>query len=164
ERELLARTKIDVPAALSFVPVDFEPQAFPDALRAAGFREDEPAFFSWLGVSMYLTREAVVATLAYLAGRPPGSGVTFDYMLPPGRLNWLRRIGFHIVARRVAKLGEPWKTWFEPDELARELSAMGFTRLEELDGPGLNQRYFGGREQRLGGASAGRVVTAWGER
>jgi methyltransferase (TIGR00027 family) len=160
KRDLLSRTRIDVPPSLTFVPVDFETQGLPEQLRAAGFDEDQPAFFSWLGVSMYLTRDAVLATLRYVAGRPRGSGVTFDYMLPPNRLPWFRRIGFWLVARRVAKLGEPWRTWFEPEDLERELRAMGFTRFDELDGPGLNARYFGGHEKRLGGASVGRVMTA----
>ena len=160
KREMLGRTKIEPPVSLTFVPVDFETQSLPEQLRAAGFRENEPAFFSWLGVTMYLTRDAVMGTLRYVAQRPAGSGVTFDYMTPPHRLPWLRRIGFHLVARRVAKAGEPWKTWFDAGQLALELRAMGFGQLEDLDGPGLNERYFGGRERRLGGASAGRVMTA----
>ena len=160
KREMLGRTKIEPPVSLTFVPVDFETQSLPEQLRAAGFRENEPAFFSWLGVTMYLTRDAVMGTLRYVAQRPAGSGVTFDYMTPPHKLPWLRRIGFHLVARRVAKAGEPWKTWFDAGQLALELRAMGFGQLEDLDGPGLNQRYFGGRERRLGGASAGRVMTA----
>ena len=160
KREMLGRTKIEPPVSLTFVPVDFETQSLPEQLRAAGFGENEPAFFSWLGVTMYLTRDAVMGTLRYVAQRPAGSGVTFDYMTPPHRLPWLRRIGFHLVARRVAKAGEPWKTWFDAGQLALELRAMGLGRLEDLDGPGLNQRYFGGRERRLGGASAGRVMTA----
>jgi len=160
KREMLGRTKIEPPVSLTFVPVDFETQSLPEQLRAAGFGENEPAFFSWLGVTMYLTRDAVMGTLRYVAQRPGGSGVTFDYMTPPHKLPWLRRIGFHLVARRVAKAGEPWKTWFDAGQLALELRAMGFGQLEDLDGPGLNQRYFGGRERRLGGASAGRVMTA----
>jgi len=160
KREMLGRTKIEPPASLTFVPVDFETQSLPEQLRAAGFRENEPAFFSWLGVTMYLTRDAVMSTLAYVSQRPPGSGITFDYMTPPNRLPWLRRLGFYLVARRVAKAGEPWKTWFDPDSFAGELRAMGFGRLEDLDGPALNQRYFAGRERHLGGASAGRVMTA----
>ena len=164
KREMLGRTKIEPPASLTFVPVDFETQSLPGQLRAAGFREDDPAFFSWLGVTMYLTRDAVMSTLGYVAKRPPGSGITFDYMTPPNRLPWLRRIGFHLVARRVAGAGEPWKTWFDAGQLARELHATGFGRLEDLDGTGINQRYFGGRERRLGGASAGRVMTAMVER
>jgi len=161
KRDLLARTKIEVPASLTFVPVDFETQTLSGELGTAGFRDDQPAFFSWLGVTMYLTRDAVLTTLGFVARRPPGSGITFDYMMPPNRLSWLRRIGFYLVARRVAKAGEPWKTWFEPDDLMGELKALGFTKFEELDGPALNRRFFGGRENHIGGMSTGRVMTAW---
>ena len=160
KRELLARTKIASPASLTFVPVNFETQSLPEELRAAGFREGEPAFFSWLGVTMYLTRDAVLTALGDVARLPTRSGITFDYMLPPNRLPWLRRIGFYFVARRVAAAGEPWITWFDPDELARTLRELGFTRLEDLDGPALDQRFFGGRERHVGGTSAGRVMTA----
>ena len=160
KRDLLARTRIAEPGSLTFVPVDFERQSLHEQLRAAGFRDDEPAFFSWLGVSMYLTREAVMATLGYVGRRPAGSGITFDYMLPPNRMPWLRRLGFYLVAARVASIGEPWKTSFAPDELARELRALGFTHFDEMDGPALDRRYFGGREKRVGGMSVGRVMTA----
>jgi methyltransferase (TIGR00027 family) len=160
KRDLLGRTRIGEPASLTFVPVDFEKQALPEQLRAAGFRDDQPAFFSWLGVSMYLSRDAVLGTLRFVARCAPGGGITFDYMMPPSRLPLWRRLGFHLVAWRVARAGEPWKTWFDPDELARELRAMGFARLEDLDGAALDQRYFGGREKHVGGMSAGRVMTA----
>jgi len=160
KRDLLARTRIGEPASLTFVPVDFEKQALPERLREAGFRADQPAFFSWLGVSMYLSRDTVLGTLRFVAGCAKGSGITFDYMMPPRRLPLLQRIGFHFVAWLVARAGEPWKTWFEPDDLRRELHAMGFTRLEDLDGAALDQRFFGGREKRVGGMSAGRVMTA----
>jgi methyltransferase (TIGR00027 family) len=161
KRELLARTRIEAPASLTFVPVDFETQTLPAQLGAAGFRDDRPAFFSWLGVTMYLTRDAVMTTLRFVARRPPGSGVTFDYMTPPHRLPWLRRLGFHLVARRVAAAGEPWRTWFDPEDLARELASMGFASCEDLDGPALDRRFFGGRARRVGGTSAVRVMTAW---
>jgi len=143
-----------------FVPVDFERQVLRERLRDAGFREDQPAFFSWLGVTMYLTRDAMLSTLRFVAGCAPGGGITFAYLLPPSRLPWLRRLGFWLVARRVARAGEPWTTWFDPDDMAHELTAMGFTRLDELDGPALDRCYFGGREKRVGGASLGRVMTA----
>jgi len=161
KRDLLRRTGIAAPASLTFVPVDFESQSLPEELAAAGFRADEPAFFSWLGVTMYLTRDAVMETLRFVAERPAGSGITFDYLTPPQRLPWRRRIGFYWLARRLAQAGEPWTTWFESDTLDRQLRAMGFSKLENLDGPGLDRRYFGGREKRLGGVSAGCVMTGW---
>jgi methyltransferase (TIGR00027 family) len=160
KRRLLADAGIAIPASLAFVPADFETRTLAECLRACGFRDDVPAFFSWLGVTMYLTREVVLSTLDFVAARPPGSGITFDYLLPPGALPLWRRLGFHLLARRLAAAGEPWRTWFDPAELARHLHAAGFTRLEDLDAPALNQRYFGGREKRLGGRSAGHVMTA----
>src|SRR5690349_4574078 len=105
KRDLLRRTRIAEPAALTFVPVDFETQSLPEQLAAAGFGGGERAFFSWLGVTMYLTRDAIMGTLRYVAERPAGSGITFDYMTPPSRLPWIRRIGFHLLARRLAQAG-----------------------------------------------------------
>ena len=161
KRELLARTRIAVPGTLTFVPVDFETQTLAERLAAAGFQADQPAFFSWLGVSMYLTRDAVIATLGFVARGAPGSGITFDYLLPPSSLPLLRRIGFHLLQRRLAKAGEPWRTWFAPAELRRELEALGFTRFEDLDANAINARLFDGTQRRLGGRSVGHILTAW---
>jgi FAD/FMN-containing dehydrogenase len=68
----------------------------------AGFRGGKPAFFSWLGVTMYLTRAAVLDTLGYIAGLPEGSGVVFDYAVPPATLAFARRVVLRAVMRRVA--------------------------------------------------------------
>jgi methyltransferase (TIGR00027 family) len=160
KHKLLADAGIPVPASVTFVPIDFETQTLPERLQACGFRADAPAWFSWLGVSMYLTREAVMSTLAFVAQRPPGGGVTFDYLIPPASLPFMRRLGFYWLARRLAAAGEPWQTWFDPDELARELRGLGFRQLEDLDAAALNARFFAGRAHRLGGRSVGRVMTA----
>ena len=160
KRQRLAAGGIAVPASVTFVPVDFESQALAERLEACGFRADQPAWFSWLGVSMYLTRATVMATLAFVARGPSGGGITFDYFIPPASMPFLKRMGFHLFARRVAAAGEPWRTWFDPDQLARELRGLGFTRLEDLDAEALNVRFFAGRADRLGGRGVGRVMTA----
>jgi methyltransferase (TIGR00027 family) len=160
KHKLLADAGIETPPSVTFVPIDFETQTLPERLEACGFRMDAPAWFSWLGVSMYLTREVVMSTLAFVAQRPSGSGITFDYLVPPKSLPFVRRIGFHLLARRLAAAGEPWQTWFDPDELAHELRGLGFTRLEDLDAEGLTARFFAGRANRLGGRSVGHVMTS----
>jgi methyltransferase (TIGR00027 family) len=159
KRRRLAAAGIAEPASLTFVPVDFETQALPERLAACGFDADAPACFSWLGVSMYLSREAVMSTLAYVAARPPGSGITFDYMIPPSSLPLLRRIGFHLLAHRLKRAGEPWRTWFEPAAFAAELRGLGFTSLEDLDYEALRARYFAA-DARIGGRSVGHLMTA----
>jgi len=109
---------------------------------------------------MYLTREAVMTLLAFVAQRPHSGGITFDYLIPPASLPFVKRMGFYLLARRLAAAGEPWQTWFEPDELARELRGLGFSDLEDLDAEALNTRFFAGRANRLGGRSGGHVMTA----
>ena len=67
KRELIATAGLP-DAAATYVPVDFERQSLADCLRAAGFRTDSPAFFSWLGVVPYLTRDAFRSTLRFFGG------------------------------------------------------------------------------------------------
>jgi methyltransferase (TIGR00027 family) len=57
KRERLKQADLAVPSSLTFAPVDFERQSLADGLTAAGFQADAPAFFQWLGVVPYLTRE-----------------------------------------------------------------------------------------------------------
>src|SRR5262249_15463720 len=116
--DLLQRTRIAVPQALTFVPVDFQTQSLGPQLAANGFAADAPAFFSWLGVTMYLDDAAVRSTLAWIAAHAAGgSAVVFDYAIARSRLNLFERLVFAAMAKRVAAIGEPWVATFDPREL-----------------------------------------------
>src|SRR5262249_47346665 len=91
KRELLRATKIEIPAELSFVPVNFERQQLSEELHNFGFLSEEPAFFSWLGVVMYLTHEAFASTLRFIGSLPTGSGITLDYAVHPSSLGFFER-------------------------------------------------------------------------
>ncbi|HXY98225.1 MAG TPA: class I SAM-dependent methyltransferase [Steroidobacteraceae bacterium] len=160
KRRQLAAASLAPPESLTFVPVDFESQALPERLESAGFRAGEPAFFSWLGVTMYLERATVLGTLAFVARLPEGSGVVFDYAVPPATLGPVRRMLQRALMRRVAVAGEPWKSFFDPRELADELRALGFRQLEDLGPEALNARYFGERADALRVGGLGRVMSA----
>ena len=160
KRRQLAAASLTPPESLVFVPVDFESQSLPERLESAGFRAGEPAFFSWLGVTMYLTRAAVLGTLGFVARLPQGSGVVFDYAVPPATLSLMRRVVVHAVMRRVAAAGEPWRSFFDPRELADELRTLGFRQLADL-GPGaINARYFSERIDGLRVGGLGRIISA----
>lgn len=115
-----------------FVPVDFETQRLGQALDTAGFDDSRPAVFMWLGVIMYLTTEAARSTLAYVGGIP-GAEIVFDYTEPLENYTPARRAPMVALAERLAQLGEPWLSLFDPPALAAELQRLGFVEMEDLD-------------------------------
>jgi methyltransferase (TIGR00027 family) len=160
KRRRLADAGIGIPASLTFVSIDFTTTALADALKAAGFDDTQPAFFSWLGVVPYLERPEIDATFRYIASLPKGSGVAFDYAVPPETLSWTGRMIYRRMAKRVAAIGEPWKTFFDPRSLLDDLHRLGFTEAEDFDGDALNERYFKGRTDRLKIGGMGHMALA----
>lgn len=53
---------------MSYVSINFERERLAERLSANGFQQDEPAFFCWLGVTMYLTEEATALESAAALG------------------------------------------------------------------------------------------------
>ena len=132
-----------------------------DGLAAAGFDHGAPAFFSWLGVIMYLTESAIASTLAFVAATPPGGGMAFDYAVPPASLAWRGRLAAAMLSRRVAAAGEPFRTYFTPTALHTRLTALGFHDLQDLDRDAINARYFHDRSDGLRVESRlGRLIAA----
>lgn len=142
KRECLRTAGIDAPSRLSFAPVDFEQSTLAQGLASAGFRRDEAAFFSWLGVTPYLDETAIWQTLDFIASCPPGSGVVFDFLPKPELLPEMERVGWDIVAAQVAARGEPFKSGFDPHALQAQMRARGFGHVDGLDGVSLNAQYF----------------------
>jgi methyltransferase (TIGR00027 family) len=162
KREQLRHSGIPIPASLTFVPIDFEHQTLEQALGDAGFNSDAPAFFSWLGVVPYLTREACMSTLALIANMPVGSGVVFDFAVDPALLNAGQREAFDALSKRVAAAGEPFQLFFDPATLQEDLARLGFHRTELLQGAQINERYFKNRtDGLLVRGSLGRLISAW---
>ena len=143
KRERLKQAGIAVPASLTFAPVDFERQSLADGLSAAGFDADRPAFFQWLGVTMYLTPEAISATLDFVAALPE-SEVVFDYGEPFANFPADRRAHVIAIAARTAQLGEPWLSLFDPAEIAALLRDKGMEVVEDLGLSELVGRFSGG--------------------
>jgi methyltransferase (TIGR00027 family) len=140
KRERLAETGIEIPSSVSYAGVDFEKESLGDRLDLDG-----PAFFVWLGVVPYLTREGFDETLRFVAS-VAGSEVVFDYAQSPAVMTPERRAALEARAERVARIGEPWLTYFEPAEIASELTGLGFTEIEDLGPAQLAARFFGRRD------------------
>ena len=132
----------DVPPNLVFVPIDFETDQLNEALIRAGFNPQEPAFFSWLGTTYYLTKDAIRETLGRVADvAAPGSHIVFDYklarhLIPAESLPFADRLD-----RFVARRGEPMLSVFAPEELNDEMSQFGFVEIETIPSEEQKRRY-----------------------
>ena len=160
KRQRLAHSGIEIPSSLTFVPIDFTTTKLDDALRGAGFDETKPAFFSWLGVVPYLERPAIDATFRFIASLPAKTVLAFDYAVPPESLSWTSRLIVNEMAKRVAALGEPWKTYFDSAALLADLRRAGFNSAEDFGSEALNRRYFVGRTDNLKLGGAGHMAMA----
>jgi len=160
KQQALRDAAIAVPATTTFVPVDFEQSTLPAGLAQAGFRADRPACLAWLGVSVYLTREAVLDTLRFVASLPAGSSITFDYAVPVARLNPVERALRAVLEQQITEQGEPWITYFEPDELKASLQQLGFQSARDFDAEELNARYLARRKDGLRTGSSFRMMIA----
>ena len=128
---------------------------------ARSFDASQPAFFSWLGVTMYLDEAAVVETLRFVAGCAKGSAVLLEYVMPLAGLPPMMRIAMEQMTAQLAERGEPWKSFFEPTALAEKLTALGFSHSRTWTPNELNRRYLADRADGLHiGAGPGRLMLA----
>ncbi len=148
KRQRVAQAGMCEPPLLTFVPVDFIHQDLALELVATGFDRAQPAFFSWLGVSMYLSPDLVLETLRALIALHPGNAVAFDYAVRPAPED-PHRPGFDALAARVAQAGEPFRSFFEPAVLVTALRSIGYRAIEDLDSAQINARYFSARSDGL---------------
>ena len=161
KRRQLDAAELPVPEILTFVPVDFEIQSLALQLAEAGFRADEPSFFSWLGVVVYLSRGSMMETMKYIAsGTAAGTTIVFDYVVPPSSQGILRRLIFRRLTRKVVGYGEPWQTFYDPDSLVDDLKALGFSRVHDVGSEELNAMYFSSRADKLKAGSSGHLIKA----
>jgi len=163
KRGMLDKAGIALPESLVFVPLDFEHKALAEGLAEAGFDGNRAGFFGWLGVAPYLTLVAFRATLHAIAQLPAGTGVSFDYAVAPETLSPLGRTAFDALAGRVAAAGEPFRLFFTPEEMEREVHRAGFRRFEQVDSKRLNEIYFQNRADglKLSALGLGMLATAW---
>lgn len=155
----LAQAGITPPASLIFAPVDFERQGLAEGLAHAGFDRSRPAFFQWLGVVPYLTRAAVFSTLDDIAG-VPSSAVVFDYTEPFENHPSERRANLMAIAARAAARGEPWLSFFRPDEISELLRDRGFADIEDLGSADIVHRFSPALAKDLRRGPGGHVIRA----
>jgi methyltransferase (TIGR00027 family) len=133
---------VALPSRVHFLPADLANVDLASVLVRSSFRRDEPAFFSWLGVTVYLTRQANLATLCSVANTAaPGSELVFTYVDQGEFTAGGARLPDDANAKAAAAMGEPYLSGFDPKEIKNDLMNVGLELIEDLDGPGMSRRY-----------------------
>jgi methyltransferase (TIGR00027 family) len=150
KRQRLIDLGFGVPSSLRLVPVDFEAgDAWWERLTSAGFDPHRRAVVASTGVSMYLTREAIMGTLRQVATLAPGSTLAMSFMLPIELADPEVRPGIERAAAGARANGTPFISFFRPAEMLTIAREAGFSVVQHVSAATLAERYFGDRTDGL---------------
>jgi methyltransferase (TIGR00027 family) len=134
----------ELPAHVTFVGVDFDRDDLSTALARAGFDPAARTFFTWEGVTNYLTATAVDATLRWVAhAAAPESRILFTYVhrgVIDGSGNFA---GTAALANTLKSSGEPWTFGLDPAEVPDYLAERGLALIEDVGAAEYRARYMG---------------------
>jgi methyltransferase (TIGR00027 family) len=150
KRQRLLTVGVDLPKNVEYVGVDFERETVADGLSRSSYQPDSPAFFSWLGTTVYLSNSATLNTLASIARiSTAGSEIVFDYGIPDELLSIQDKQVLEKLKRFTARRGEPLIGNFHPAELEMMIGAIGLELIENVSATDQEKRYFSNRHDGL---------------
>ena len=150
KRQRLIELGFGIPDWLRLVPVDFEAgDSWWEQLLIAGFDAGRPAVVVSTGVSMYLTREAIAATLRQVAALVPGSTFVMSFLLPTELADPEVRPGLEAAVKGARASGTPFISFFTPAEMMTLAREAGFREARHVSAAALGDRYFAGRTDGL---------------
>ena len=145
KRQRLVDLGLGIPSFLRLVRVDFEAgDAWWERLAASGFDSGRPAVVASTGVSMYLTRDAIMATLQLA----PGSTLVMS-IAASDRAGRPRASGIEGAVAGARANGTPFISFFTPPEMLTLARDAGFSEVQHVSAATLAQRYFVGRTDGL---------------
>ena len=150
KRERLAKAGIEAPSNVELVTIDFETTSLRECLRKSSFDFGKPTFLSWLGVTMYLSTDAIDEVFRFVSSLPRSSEIVFTFASPASTPK--ESEGETLIAAFTAFAAahdEPWRTRFEPKELAHKLHDFGFSTVSFLSASEADTRYFQDRHDGL---------------
>jgi methyltransferase (TIGR00027 family) len=150
KRRRLIELGFGIPDWLRLVPVDFEAgDSWWERLAAAGFDPGRPAVVASTGVAMYLTRDAIAATMRQVAALAPGSTLAMTFILPAELARPEERAQLQAVEKSARASGTPFVSFFSPPEMLALAREAGFRQVQHVSAAELTQRYFTGRTDGL---------------
>lgn len=138
-----------LPEGLHFVAVDFETTSWWEQLLLAGFNPTRPAFVSCTGVSLYLTKAAIMDTLRQFATLATGSTLAMTFYLPLALMDDQDKPLQLIAEKGAREAGTPFVSYFSMDELLALAKDAGFKKAKTISTKDMDRRYFADRTDGL---------------
>jgi len=161
KRERLRLAGIETPPNVEFVALDFETSALRDCLHKSTLDFKKPTFLSWLGVTMYLSTDAIDAVFRFVSSLPKSSEIVFTFASTTHTANENRVESLITpLAALAAEQGEPWRTFFEPNDLIHKLRKLGFSTVTFPSASEVDTLYFRSRRDDLKAPRRVGIVTA----
>ncbi len=146
KRQRLDELGWKLPPQLHMLPIDFNHESLSAALRPSPYNPNALTFFSWLGVTYYLSRNVVFNTLREITTlAPAGSSIILDYLDADAFNPEKAAKRVQLMQRATQMSGEPMQTGVDPSTLSIELSNSGWQLRENLSPSEIQQRFFNGR-------------------
>lgn len=149
KQQRLTELGFGIPGHLHFVHVDFEVSSWWEELLKAGFDINKPAVIACTGVSLYLTKEAIVGTLNQIATLAPGSTLAMTFYLPIKLLDDEDKPMQEMAEKGARAAGTPFASFFAPDEILAMANKAGFKEAKTVSTKDMEQSYFKDRTDGL---------------
>ena len=150
KRQRLIELGYGIPEWLRFVPVNFEAgDSWWERLAEAGLDASRPAILASTGVSMYLTKDAIAATLRQVAALASRSTLAMTFLLPLEFADSEVRPGLELAEKGARASGTPFISFFTPAEILTLAREAGFREVQHVSADTLTRRYFAGRTDGL---------------
>lgn len=163
KRRRLVELGFSIPEWLRFVPVNFEAGgSWWEQLVAFGFDQNRPAVVASTGVTMYLSKDAILASLRQIAALAPGSTLAMTFILPLELAEPEERPAYEAAARGARASGTPFLSFFTPEEMLAMAREAGLKNVRHVSGADLAARYFAGRADGLRPGSEALLVASTG--
>ncbi len=159
KRQRLLEAGFGIADWLRLVPVNFEAGANQwDQLAAAGFDAAQPAVVASTGVTLYLTREAIAATLRRVAALAAGSTLVMTFNLPLDLVEEEERPAMQWAEAGARASGTPFISLFSPEEILALARDCGLRNARHVSTAELTERYFAGRPDGLRPGSGEQIL------
>lgn len=153
KEEKLIENGYKMPGNLHFVPVNFESSSWWDELSNKGFDRHQKAVVSCTGVTLYLTKNAIIDTLKKMTLLWPGSTIAIAFYLPPEQLDQEDQPMQEMAIKGAAASGTPFVSFFSVEEITKLAGEAGLKEIQTISTKDMTEKYFKDRADNLVPAS-----------